>query len=466
MFLNLERRDFSVTRFRSGAPLFFTLWLSTLVILTLAVSGCYILLKQQESSEMEAELSRVVEDRLASPGRQLFFQARRQHTDLGAFNFIRVVGPREHAVWTEGEIKLVDFSFLANVDPKLSGAWLNLGEDEESLWTLVTTEYKGYMIQGGKHGSLYYQMYRNLLSFAIGIGAVTAIVWWIPVLLMMKSSLSPLIHLKKQVAEGLNASGAPTLDIDEQEAVPEIRELYENLNKLIRQNRQLVHEMQSSLDNVAHDLRTPMTRLRSVAEYGLQAESDDKKLRDALSDCLEESERVLSMLRIMMSVAEAEAGTMQLQLEPVYVQQLLEDVVALYEYVAEEKGVRLSLSVESNIVTNGDNMRLMQVFANLVDNGIKYGKNGGYVRITAREHQHHLIISVEDDGMGISESEREKVWERLYRGDRSRSEKGLGLGLNYVKAVVEAHEGNVEFTSVLREGSVFTVTLPAGKLLT
>ena len=150
---------------------------------------------------------------------------------------------------------------------------------------------------------------------------------WPLSLYFIKLSLTPLIATREKIADLIQRSKTGLLP--EQGNGPELDSLYGQINQLIQQNRHLVSEMQQSLDNVAHDLRTPMTRLRSVAEYGLQAEDDTLRLRDALSDCLEESERVLAMLKIMMSVAEAESGTMRLELQDCDLISTLKQVVTL-----------------------------------------------------------------------------------------------------------------------------------------
>ncbi len=132
----------------------------------------------------------------------------------------------------------------------------------------------------------------------------------------------------------------------------------------------------------------------------------------------------------------------------------------MYEYVAEEKNISLKSEIGIELFLQADRTRMAQVWANLLDNGIKYGREGGYVIVGVIAEIGLVKISFRDNGIGISEKEQPRIWARLYRGDRSRSQQGLGLGLNYVKAVVEAHGGEVEVESRLQEGSCFTVSLP------
>ena len=161
-----------------------------------------------------------------------------------------------------------------------------------------------------------------------------------------------------------------------------------------------------------------------------------------------------------MSVAEAEAGTMRLELQQINVLDTLEDVAALYQYVAEEAGITIHCDGERELIVLADKTRLSQVWANLLDNAIKYSSHSGKVEIYTRRKGDEAVVTFTDEGMGISESEIERIWERLYRGDRSRSRQGLGLGLNYVKAVVEAHHGRATVSSTILKGSCFTVHLP------
>jgi len=263
-----------------------------------------------------------------------------------------------------------------------------------------------------------------------------------------------------ETLQSLTETGRMDIRVPMRQTGDELDELAVMFNGMLEKIEILINGMKGSLDNVAHDLRTPLARLRGRAEMALKSEPNPDALRESLIECTEESERVLTMLNTLMDISEAETGVMKLNLEEVRVLSLIGEVVELYAYVAEEKDVALYLTSPEDLSLTLDPNRMRQVLANLLDNAIKYTPRGGRVGIEALRKGWEIIITVRDNGIGIPPEELSRIWDRLHRVDKSRSERGLGLGLSLVKAIVEAHQGHAGVSSEPGVGSIFSIYLP------
>lgn len=337
------------------------------------------------------------------------------------------------------------------------------GWDPDRLEVSTASLLDGTLIQVGRSTEARADI---LARFRAGLGLITLAILLIGLTggwLMTQSAVLPIRRLttavRRIIATGQTDQRVPVSGDDD--AIAELTTVF---NAMLDRIESLVRGMRGALDNVSHDLRTPLTRLRGTAELALAGESDVDRYREALADCVEETDRVLLMLNTLMDISEAESGAMPLRRERLDLRGVAERAIELYRDVAEAKGVTIDFAEQTEAPVIGDRVRLEQVAANLLDNAVKYTPSGGLVTVRVGAEGERVLLRVEDSGIGIDPGEIDRIWDRLFRGDRSRHERGLGLGLSLVKAIVEAHGGTVRVASVPGRGSTFVIELPATNL--
>ncbi|MBW7851248.1 MAG: HAMP domain-containing histidine kinase [Rhodospirillales bacterium] len=223
----------------------------------------------------------------------------------------------------------------------------------------------------------------------------------------------------------------------------EFDQLVDNLNAMLDQIERLFESIRTVTDNVAHDLRTPLNRLRSRIDLALLGEADVETCRRTLEETMADADHLLATFNALLTIAEAEAGARSSQLSPLDLVPLVRDVFELYEPVAEEKGVAVALEAADEVMVQGDRHLLSQAVANLLDNAVKYTPPEGRIRVSVTAGAQGPELVVADNGPGIPAESRDKVLERFTRLDATRSTPGNGLGLSLVDAVARLHRAKL-----------------------
>jgi two-component system heavy metal sensor histidine kinase CusS len=241
----------------------------------------------------------------------------------------------------------------------------------------------------------------------------------------------------------------------------ELDQLAETLNEMIARIRQSFEKTQRFSAAAAHQLRTPLSRLQSQLELTLEDPELGAELRRSLRATLSDVEELAETVRSMLQLASSEAGLDPGRRTWVSVDPILESVVEFYEPLARERGLHLFRSGDSEARVLGDATWLRQLFANLVENALRFTRQqGGRIEVASEVTEESIVVQVRDTGIGIAADDLERVFDRFHALAQESGRAGSGLGLTIAREIARAHQGEITVESVEGSGACFTVTLP------
>ena len=266
-----------------------------------------------------------------------------------------------------------------------------------------------------------------------------------------------IIQTAREIGEGNDLSRRIALGQGRDEVytlAAEFDSMFARLEKAFEREKQFTSD-------ASHELRTPTTVIISQCEYALERAKTLDEAREALHAILNQAEKMAVMISQLLMLARADKAHGKMQFETVNLSDLAMMVVEQQQENASMRHIQLETHIEPDLEMQGDETMLMRVWINLIENGVKYGREGGWLQVTLQKKQGLIIGCVQDNGIGIAPENLEKVWERFWQADSARSASGAGLGLSMVKWIVQAHGGNIQVESVLGQGSAFTFSFPA-----
>ncbi len=290
----------------------------------------------------------------------------------------------------------------------------------------------------------------------------------LPALMLLAGLLGWL--LARRALTGIGAVTEAAIDIargDLGRRVPdaghgdEVDRLARTFNEMLDRIQALLTCLREVTDDIAHDLRSPLARIRGLTESAVVGNPTLEDLKAAAGNTVEECDRLLQMVNTMLDITEFEAGGAIRQWTAVPVDEILADACDLFQSLAEDKGIDLQWTAGAQAAVQGARRPLQRLLANLLDNALKYTPAGGCVRVSLSRLDDRLAVEVEDSGVGIAEADLPRIFERFYRCDQSRSAPGNGLGLSLAMAIARAHGGTITVSSRRGEGSRFRLVLPS-----
>lgn len=248
--------------------------------------------------------------------------------------------------------------------------------------------------------------------------------------------------------------------IDGIDSRDEIGELAQAFNQLLDRLHLAFKREQQFIADVAHELKTPLSTLRSTLEVSLSHKRTNEEYRQALTEAVSETNHVSTTLKNVLDLAWSETPMEQKNAVSFNLYELMEELFELAQKMALKKNIKVSGSFDENIEIVGFKEKLGRAFLNIIDNAIKYSPTKGNVGITLKKNKYQAIIEIKNNGIGISPKDISYIFDRFYRGSSGEKTLGSGLGLAIAKAIINSHRGEIKAESKIGKETVFTITLP------
>ena len=281
-------------------------------------------------------------------------------------------------------------------------------------------------------------LYTIIVILLVSVGLALTMGWFIGRTLLAR--IDKINKTAKAISSGDFSQRVPLSKHND-----EFTDLAKQLNHMLMRNEQLLMGMRQVTDNIAHDLRQPLSRLRNRLEITLLEKRDTLEYQQVLSETIEDAEELIRTFNALLEIAQTEAGSFRGEWQAVDLSVLLAGLGGLYQELAESQGKQLKINVQQKLSVVGNRHLLAQAISNLLDNAIKYTANQGQISLSAEQQGTGVVVTISDNGAGIPVEKRTLVLERFYRLDSARSTSGNGLGLSLVKAVVELHGATLKF---------------------
>ncbi|HPQ42652.1 MAG TPA: ATP-binding protein [Syntrophales bacterium] len=335
---------------------------------------------------------------------------------------------------------------------------ITLPDRDHEIRVLYAVIGQGVILQVGQsmeeYGRVLGVFKRILIGAVTFLIALAALVGW----LMARQTLSG-VEVVTRTAQMISRD-ALNMRVPVKPRGDEIDELANTFNEMLDRIETLVTGMREMSDSIAHDLKTPVTRIRGIAEITLTTHPGATEYETMTASIIEECDRLLDMISTMLVISRFEAGVGDLNRTEIDLAGVVKNACELFRPSAEDKQLSLTCRTPETLAYTGDTGMLQRLISNLLDNAIKYTPSGGAVTIILeKQDDTATVLKVCDTGTGIAEAERTHIFERFYRGDESRSTEGTGLGLSLARAIARAHGGDIAVESEPGKGSTFTVTL-------